>query len=66
MNLKDSVSWIMVKMQVKLFPHLAEVFTDPITEKQKRLTTILEIAEIERHVKSPGCQGCCTFRLNVA
>lgn len=56
MNLKDSVSWIKVQMQEKLFPHLAKVFTDPITEKQKKLTTILEIAEIERYVKSPECQ----------
>jgi hypothetical protein len=29
-----------VQVQVKLFPHLAEVFTDPMTEKQKRLITI--------------------------
>ena len=56
MNLKDSVSWIMGQMQVKLFPHLAEVFTDPMTEKQKKLITILEIIEIERYVKSPEYQ----------
>jgi len=52
MNLKNRISWIMAQMQVKLFPHLTEVFTNPITEKQERLITILEIIEIESYVKS--------------
>jgi hypothetical protein len=52
MNLKNRISWIMTQMQAKLFPHLTEVLTNPITEKQERLITILEVVEIDRYVKS--------------
>jgi len=36
MNLGSTVSWLKERMQVDLFPHLAEVFTDPMTEKNMR------------------------------
>ena len=52
MNLRGKISWLMDKIQVDLFPHLKECFSDPITEKQKQLIMILEMVEIERYVKS--------------
>jgi len=56
MRLRETISWIKAKIQSELFPHLEENFTDPITEKQKKLIMILEMVEIERHVKSPEYQ----------
>lgn len=56
MNLRETISWIKAKIQSDLFPHLKENFTDPITEKQKKLIMILEMVEIEKHVKSPEYQ----------
>ncbi len=55
-RLRETISWIKAKIQSELFPHLEENFTDPITEKQKKLIMILEMVEIERHVKSPEYQ----------
>jgi len=46
------LSHIWQKMQANLFPFLEEVL-DPITEKQRKLIAILEIAHIEEHVKNP-------------
>ncbi len=56
MNLRETISWLKAKIQSDLFPHLEENFKDPLTEKQKKLITILEILEIEKHVKAPGYQ----------
>ncbi len=56
MNLRETISWLKAKIQSDLFPHLEENFKDPLTEKQKKLITILEIVEIEKHVKSPEYQ----------
>lgn len=56
MHLRETISWIGAKIQSELFPYLEENFTDPITEKQKKLIMILEMVEIERHVKSPEYQ----------
>ncbi|MEK6712756.1 MAG: transposase [Nitrospirota bacterium] len=56
MNLRERISWIKTKIQADLFPHLKECFPDQITQKQKQLITILEIVEVERHVKLPEYQ----------
>ena len=56
MRLRETISWLKAKIQADLFPHLQESFTDPITEKQKKLITILELVGIEKHVKSPEYQ----------
>jgi hypothetical protein len=56
MRLRETISWLKAKIQADLFPHLQESFTDLITEKQKKLITILELVEIEKHVKSPEYQ----------
>ena len=53
MKFKETLSWIMTKIQLELFPYLEEVFTDPITKKQKRLIEILEIVEIQSYILSP-------------
>ena len=56
MNLRETISWLKAKIQSDLFPHLEENFKDPLTEKQKKLITILELLEIEKHVKAPEYQ----------
>lgn len=56
MNLRGKISWLMDKIQVDLFPHLRECFSDPMTEKQKQLIMILEMVEIERYVQSSEYQ----------
>src|SRR5664279_4641350 len=56
MNLIETVSWLKMKIQTGLFPHIQECSVDPLTEKQKRLMMTLEIVEIEKHVTSPTYQ----------
>jgi hypothetical protein len=56
MKLIETVSWLKVKIQAGLFPHIQECSNDPLTEKQKRLMMTLEILEIEKHVTSPAYQ----------
>jgi hypothetical protein len=53
MNLGETISWLRTKMQVDLFPHVEECVRDPLTEKQRRLITTLEVIKVEEHVKSP-------------
>ncbi|WP_040336529.1 transposase, partial [Candidatus Magnetobacterium casense] len=48
--LRESISWLLGKVQRLLFPELEEICTDPITEKQKHLITILEIVQIEKYM----------------
>ncbi len=52
MKVRKTISWIKTKIQAELFPYLEEIFTDPITKKQKQLITTLEIVEVESHVTS--------------
>lgn len=56
MQLIERLSWLKAKIQEELFPHLKECLNDPITEKQKRLVMILEVVEIERHIKGSWYQ----------
>ncbi len=50
MKLKEKLSWLMGRVQRSLFPHLNECLPTPLTEQEKRLVSILEIVEVERHV----------------
>jgi hypothetical protein len=50
MKLTEKVSWLMGRVQRSLFPHLNECLPTPLTEQEKRLVSILEIVEVERHV----------------
>ena len=51
-NTITKLSWLRQRIQRSLFPYLEECFNDPITDKQKKLIAILEVVEVERHVKS--------------
>ena len=50
MKLTDKISWLMGRVQKSLFPHLDECFNAPLTEQEKRLVSILEIVQVEKHV----------------
>jgi hypothetical protein len=50
MKLTDKISWLMGCVQKNLFPHLDECFDAPLTEQEKRLVSILEIVQVEKHV----------------
>ena len=50
MKLTEKISWLMGRVQKSLFPHLNECLPAPLTEQEKRLVSILEIVEVERHV----------------
>ncbi len=54
--LRETISWLKHKVQEYFFPFLQVCFTDPITVKQKQLITILEIVQVENHVKTPETQ----------
>jgi hypothetical protein len=51
-KLTEKISWLKNRIQQDLFPHLAECFDDPITEKQRQLIAILEVIEVEKYVRS--------------
>jgi transposase len=50
MKLKERISWLMGTVQRSLFPHLDECLETPLTKQEKRLVTILEIVQVEKHV----------------
>ena len=50
MKLTEKISWLMGRVQRSLFPHLNECLPSPLTEQEKRLVSILEIVQVERHV----------------
>ncbi len=55
-KLIEKLSWLKNRIQKDLFPHLADCFNDPITEKQRQLIAILEVVEVERYVRSARYQ----------
>jgi hypothetical protein len=57
MKLGQAVSWLMGNLQRSLFPHLEECWQMPLTEKEQRLVSILEIVRVEKHIpKSASSQ----------
>jgi hypothetical protein len=50
MKLWKKISWLRGRLQQGLFPHLEECWEQPLTEKEQRLVTILELVEIEKYV----------------
>jgi len=46
--LRETISWLKTKVQEDFFPYPQACFPDPMTEKQKRLITILEIVQVEK------------------
>jgi len=57
LELSERISWLKKTIQENLFPHMAECLDDPLTEKQKDLIMILEVVEIEKHVKHLNDSG---------
>ncbi len=51
-RITEHISWLKSRIQRNLFPYVEECFNDPVTEKQKRLITVLEIMEVERYIRS--------------
>jgi hypothetical protein len=45
MNLRDTISWLKTKIQVDWFPHVEECVRDPLTGKQKRYITTVEVIQ---------------------
>ena len=56
MNLSEIISWLKMRIQDNLFPHLQECFTGLITEKQHELVMILETVKIEKYITSDVCR----------
>ena len=52
MKLKEKVSWLMGRVQRSLFPHIEDCCYLPLTAQEKHLIAILELVEIERHIKA--------------
>lgn len=50
MKLWKKISWLRSKLQEGLFFHLEECWEQPLTEKEQRLVTILELVKVERYV----------------
>ena len=47
---QGKISWLMGTVQRSLFPHLDECLETPLAEQEKRLVTIFEIVQVEKHV----------------
>lgn len=56
MNIRSRISWLQNKIQENLFPEVQEELTEPLSGKQKKLISILEIVEIENHVRGASYQ----------
>jgi len=50
MKLGQAVSRLMGNLQRSLFPRLEECWQGPLTEKEQRLVSILEIVQVEKHI----------------
>jgi len=50
MKLTEKISWLMVRVQESLFPHLNQCVNTPLTSQEERLVSILEVVQVERHV----------------
>lgn len=50
MKLWKKVSWLKHRLQQGLFPHLEECWERPLTAKEEKLVTILELVEVEKYV----------------
>jgi hypothetical protein len=49
MKLTEKISWLMGRVQRSLFLHLNECLPLPLIQQEKRLVSILEIAQVGRH-----------------
>jgi len=51
MKLTEKVSWLMGRLQRSLFPSLEQYCGSPLSQQETHLVKILEIIEIERHIR---------------
>ena len=58
MKLTDKVSWLTGRVPKSLFPHLNECLKTPLTEQEKRLASILEIVQVEKHIPKSATRHC--------
>jgi hypothetical protein len=56
MNIRKKISWLMSAIQGELFPHFQKSLDEPLSDKQKKLISILELIEIEKYVQSSSYQ----------
>jgi hypothetical protein len=54
MKLGQAVSWLTGNLQRSLFPRLEQCWEGPLTDKERRLVSILEIVQVEKHVPKSG------------
>jgi len=60
MKLGKAVSWLMGNLQRSLFPKLEECWQIPLTQKEQRLITLLEMLQVEKYVpRSANNQWLC-------
>jgi hypothetical protein len=50
MKLREKISWLMETVQQSLFPYLDECLPTPLTDPEKKLVKVLELAQIEKYV----------------
>jgi len=50
MKLGKAISWFMGSLQRSLFPHLEDCWRIPLTEKERKIISILELIKIEKYV----------------
>lgn len=50
MKLKKTVAWLMNRVQRSLFPHLEECCGRELTEQERQVVRILDVARIEEHL----------------
>jgi hypothetical protein len=50
MKLGKAISWLMGSLQRSLFPHLEDCWRIPLTEKERKIISILELIKIEKYV----------------
>ena len=57
MKLGQAASWLTGNLQRSLFPRLEQCWQSPLTDKEQRLVSILEIVQVEKHIpKSASSQ----------
>lgn len=50
MKLPDKISWLMGRVQRRLFPHLNQCLRTPLTVLEEHLVSTLEIVQVEQYV----------------
>jgi hypothetical protein len=62
-HLRKRISWLMGTLQRSLFPKFQDSWSDPLTEKEKRLVLILELLQDQRFVPKSFFTQCLGRKL---